>query len=638
MTDSTTTFERIPTAVFPHNQAAVAHVADAIERLVRERADAGQPAVLGLATGSTPVPLYRELIRRHREEGLSFAHVVTFNLDEYYPLEPQHPESYHRFMREQLFDHLDIPAAQIHVPPGDLPRDEVHAACTAYERAIDDAGGIDIQVLGIGRTGHIGFNEPGSGPASVTRLVTLDRLTRADAARDFRGEANVPRYAITMGVGTILRARRIFLLAWGRAKADVLRQAIEEMPSDTVPASYLQSHAASEVILDAPAASELTRHRSPWLVGFPEWSTTLTRRAVTDLSLRLGKPLLKLVDKDYQENGLADLVTSHGPAYDLNIRLFNEVQHTITGWPGGKPHVDDTHRPERAEPARKRVLVLSPEPADDILAMAATLHRLVQHGHEVTVAYLTSGNLGIPDTEARWAAQLMLEANAAETDSLARRVLDELARKSDFDQDSADLRQFKAYLRRSEARAALEQCGLNATAARFLDLPFYEAGTYRRFTVTSADVESVGRLLHEIQPHQIFTTGAAADPSSVPAQSFAAFAHAFRDAAKHAWTRDCWIWLFRSDGREWPLAEIEMAVPCSPDELDRKAQAIYQHRSQRHQTPVTDRASAEPWEQAVTRNRTTAGLYDRLGLAEYEAIECFVRWHPMSEASTSTAT
>ncbi len=635
MPASASTFERIPTGVFPDNQAAVRHVADAIEQLVRERAAAGQPAVLGLATGSTPVPLYRELIRRHREEGLSFAHVITFNLDEYYPLEPQHPESYHRFMREQLFDHIDIPAARIHIPPGDLPRDEIHAACTAYEQAIDDAGGIDIQILGIGRTGHIGFNEPGSGPASITRLVTLDRLTRADAARDFRGEANVPRYAITMGVGTILRARRIFMLAWGRAKAEVLREAIEQAPRDAVPAGFLQRHDATEAILDEAAAAELTRFRSPWLVGFPEWTAPLTRRAVTDLSLKLGKPLLKLVDKDYQEHGLADLVTSHGPAYDLNIRLFNEVQHTITGWPGGKPHTDDTHRPERAEPARKRVLILSPEPADDILALAGTLHRLVKHGHEVTVAYLTSGNLSVPDAEARWAAQLMVEAEAAPKGSLARRVLDELARKGAFDHDSSELRRFKSYLRRSEARAALEQCGLPANNVRFLDLPFYEAGTYRRFQLSDADPTAVGRLLHEIQPHQIFTTGASADPSSVPAKAFTAFAEALAAAADQAWTRDCWTWLFRSDGSDWSIDEIEMAVPCSPDELDRKAQAIYQHRSQRHQTPVTDAASAEPWEQAVARNRATATLYDQLGLAEYEAIECFVRWHPTSSASTS---
>ena len=622
-------FERIPTHVFKDNASAVRHVADAIERLVRDRAPSDRPVVLGLATGSTPVPLYRELIRRHREQGLSFAHVVTFNLDEYCPIEPQHPESYHAFMRTQLFDHIDIPAAQIHIPPGDLPRDEIHAACAAYEQAIADAGGIDLQILGIGRTGHIGFNEPGSGPTSVTRLVTLDRLTRADAARDFRGESNVPRYAITMGVGTILNARRIILLAWGRAKAEVLRQAIEEPPRDSIPAGFLQNHPATEIVLDEPAATELTRHRAPWLVGFPTWTAALTRRAVTDLSLKIGKPLLKLVDKDYQEHGLADLVTEQGPAYDLNIRLFNEVQHTITGWPGGKPNTDDTHRPERAHPARKRVLVLSPEPADDILAMAGTLHRLVQNGHEVTVATLTSGNLGVPDPEARWAAQLMVESNAAPEGSLARIVLDELARKSAFDQDSAQLRRFKSYIRRNEARAALEACGLPAGAVRFLDLPFYERGTYRQFVTGSDDETLVAALLHEFQPHQVFTTGAAADPSSVSAKCFAVFEQVFTRAAEsQPWPRECWVWLFRSDGREWPIDEIEMAVPCSPTEIDRKAQAIYQHRSQRHQTPVTDGETTEAWEQAVDRNRATAKLFDRLGLAEYEAIEGFVRWKP----------
>ncbi|MFP4540755.1 MAG: glucosamine-6-phosphate deaminase [Opitutales bacterium] len=621
-------FERLPTAVFADSLEAVRTVADEIEGLLRARAAEGRTAVLGLATGATPVPLYRELIRRHREEGLRFRSVVTFNLDEYYPLERRHPESYHRFMREQLFDHLDVPESQIHLPPGDLPRDEIHDACAAYEAAIEEAGGIDLQILGIGRTGHIGFNEPGSGPGSRTRLVTLDRLTRSDAARDFQGEANVPRYAVTMGVGTILSARRVLLLAWGRAKADVLRQAIEEPPRENMPASFLQHHANVSVVLDAAAASELTRHRCPWLVGFPEWTPALTRRAVTDLSLKLGKALLKLVDKDYQENGLAELVTGHGPAYALNIRLFNEVQHTITGWPGGKPETDDTHRPERAAPARKRVLVLSPEPHDDILAMGATLHRLIRHGHEVTVAHLTSGSLGVPDEEAHWAARLMQEAGAAPTGSLAEQVLGELGQKGAFDHDSADLRRFKGFIRRSEARAALGRCGVAPQALRFLDLPFYEGGRYRRFAVGEEDVARVRALLRELQPHQVYASGVAADPSTVQAQAFAAFARALESTRNEAWTRDCWVWLYRSDGREWPLHEIEMAVPCSPDELDRKAQAIYQHRSQRSQTPVSDEEAEETWEQAVARNRTTARLYDRLGLAEYEAIECFVRWRP----------
>ena len=622
------TFEKIRTVVVQDPDVAAREVADAIAGLIHERKPTDRPVVLGLATGSTPVPLYRELIRRHREEGLSFARVVTFNLDEYYPIEPRHPESYHRFMREQLFDHIDIPAEQIHVPPGNLPRDEIHAACGAYEHAIADAGGIDLQILGIGRTGHIGFNEPGSGTTSLTRLVTLDRLTRRDAARDFLGEHNVPRYAITMGIGSILRARQIYLLAWGRAKAEVLRQAIEEPPRETIPASFLQTHPNTRFLIDEAAASELTRRKAPWLVGFPEWTHTLTRCAVTDLSLKLGKPLLKLVDKDYQENGLAELVTEQGPAYRLNIRLFNEVQHTITGWPGGKPATDDTHRPERAEPARKRILVLSPEPGDDILAMAGTLYRLVEHGHEITIAHLTSGHLGVPDEEARWAAQLMREAGVISTGSLAQQVLDELARKSSFDPDSASLRRFKSYIRRSETRAALERCAIPPRGIRFLDLPFYERGRYRQFRTGPADVDQVVDLLREIQPHQVFTTGIAADPSSIQAMTFHVFTRALRSLAKQAWTRDCWVWLYRSDGREWPIHEIEMAVPCSPDELDRKAQAIYQHRSQRRQAPVTDGDSEEAWEQAVIRNRGNAALYDRLGLAEYEAIESFVRWRP----------
>jgi glucosamine-6-phosphate deaminase len=435
-----------------------------------------------------------------------------------------------------------------------------------------------------------------------------------------------------MGVGTILRARQIYLLAWGRAKAEVLRQAIEDPPSDSIPASFLQTHPGAQILLDAPAASELTRHRSPWLVGFPDWTPELTRRAVTDLSLKLGKPLLKLVDKDYQEHGLAELVTEQGPAYNLNIRLFNEVQHTITGWPGGKPDTDDTHRPERAVPARKRVLVLSPEPADAILAMAGTLNRLVSHHHEVTVAHVTSGNLGVPDAEARWAAQLILEADEASGDSLAQRVLDELDRKGPFDDDSRQLRRFKSFIRRSEARAALERCGLSSPAARFLDLPFYEQGTYRQFTTGPEDVGQLTALLRELQPHQVFATGIAADPTSVSAQGFAVFAEAFEGLRRESWTRQCWVWLYRSDGREWPIHEIEMAVPCSPEEIERKAQAIYQHRSQRRQAPVTEGQEQETWEQAVARNRTTAQLYNRLGLAEYEAIECFVRWRSDSRA------
>ncbi|EDY80948.1 glucosamine-6-phosphate isomerase, putative [Verrucomicrobiia bacterium DG1235] len=623
-------YERIPSRIFDDAQAAVCQIAREIADAIRERQAAGKGLVLGLATGSTPVPLYRELIRMHRKEGLSFAKVTTFNLDEYFGIDARHPESYHRFMREQLFDHVDIPAEQINIPEGMVSREEVFEACQDYENRIREVGGIDIQILGIGRTGHIGFNEPGSGPASRTRLVTLDRLTRLDAARDFQGEHNVPRYAVTMGVGTILDARKVYLLAWGRSKAEVVKAAVEDAPVESLPASFLQQHEDVSFFLDTAAASELTRNKYPWLVGFPEWTPELARKSVTHLSLKLGKPLLKLVDKDYQENGVSELVTEQGPAYGLNIRVFNEVQHTITGWPGGKPDADDTYRPERAKPSLKRVLVLSPEPQDDVLAMAGTLSRLVAHGHEVTVAYLTSGSLGVPDEEARWAADLMREAGGSE---LATQVLAELDEKSAFDEDSVGLRRFKSYIRRNEARAALQLCGLEPDRIQFLDLPFYENGRYRRFVTGEDDVSELSSLLQSVRPHQVYVTGEAADPSSVQAKSFSVFELAIQKLQSEAWIKDCYVWLYRSDGREWDIHQVEMSVPCSPDEVKRKAQAIYQHRSQRSQIPVLDEEQREVWEQAIDRNRATARFYDKLGLAEYEAIECFVRWHVTQDSA-----
>lgn len=623
-------FERIPTQIYDDAQLAVVEIAQGIAAAIRKREDEGERFVLGLATGSTPVPLYRELIRLHREEGLSFCNVVTFNLDEYYPIAAAHPESYYCFMKEQLFNHIDISDTNINIPTGSVSRDEVHASCQDYERKIEELGGIDIQILGIGRTGHIGFNEPGSGPRSKTRLVTLDRLTKLDAARDFHGEHNVPRYAITMGVGTIMSARRVFLLAWGRSKAEVIREAIESKPCESLPASFLQDHSNVAFVLDQAGASELTRFRRPWLVGFPDWTPELARQAVTDLSLKLGKPLLKLVDKDYQENGLADLVTDQGPAYSLNIRIFNEVQHTITGWPAGKPNADDTHRPERAVPAVKRVLILSPEPQDEALSMAGTLSRLTETGHEVTVAYMTSGNLGVPDEEARWAAELMVEAEEGIGSKLAKSVLSELETKEASDSDSLQLRQLKGYIRRNEARASLQQCGVGSRCIQFMDLPFYEEGRYRRFKQGANDVQLVASLLAKVKPHQIFTTGESADPSSAQAIAFSVFREAMHSLRDEAWQKDCYIWLYRSEGREWETHQIQMAVPCSPDELRNKAQAIYLHRSQRSQVPVFEGENDEVWEQAIRRNRETAKIYDRLGLAEYEAIECFLKWKQSS--------
>lgn len=623
--------EKIKTVVYADADQASAMLAGEIAALIRSNEAAGRKTVLGLATGSTPVRLYRQLIRLHREEKLSFKNVITFNLDEYHGLPRTHPESYWRFMHDQLFDHIDLPASQINIPDGTVPRQEVFASCQRYEAAIKAAGGLDLQILGIGRTGHIGFNEPGSGRDSRTRLVTLDSLTRRDAARDFLGEANVPRHAITMGVGTILAARKIALLAWGESKAHVVARAIEETPTDSLPASFLQGHPDVTFLIDHAAAGELTRVRYPWLVGPVKWSPIMTRRAVVWLSQKIKKPVLKLLDEDYSEHGMADLLIEQGPAYGLNIRIFNELQHTITGWPGGKPDADDASRPERAEPKVKRVIVFSPEPSDDVLGMGGTLRRLVEQGHQVTVVYATSGNLGVPDDEAVMAADLVLELSResgaqenAET-AFARTVHGQLAAKKSFDGDTAEIRKLKGLLRRGEARASLKVCGVEATKLRFLDLPFYENGRYRQFRLGEADLSAVMNLLREIQPHQIFATGQRNDPSSVAALSFDLLKQALAKLSAEAWVKDCRVWLYRGPDRSWETAEIEMAVPFSPRELTQKIRAIYHHKSQRSQSPVVEEGLHEAWQQAEHRNRETARLYDKLGLAEYEAIEAFQR-------------
>jgi glucosamine-6-phosphate deaminase len=608
-------------------------VARRIRELLELRAREGRKLVLGLATGSTPVRLYRELIRMHQEENISFAHVITFNLDEYFGLLPGHPQSYRRFMDEQLFSKLDIPKNQIHIPAGNVPRPEIFDYCRAYEQKMEDCGGIDLQILGIGRTGHIGFNEPGSARESRTRLVTLDSVTRRDAARDFLGEANVPRFAITMGIGTILSAREIFLLAWGESKAEVLADAVEGESRESLPASFLQGHDGVRFLVDTAAGSSLTRFKHPWLVGPVEWNDSLIRQAVTWLAGKLEKPVLKLVDEDYSENGMADLLTTEGSAYELNIRVFNQIQHTITGWPGGKPEADDSSRPERALPFPKRSLVLSPEPQDDVIGMGGTLHRLIDQGNEVHLVYLTSGNLAVPDEEAAKLADLFASLSAeyehgAAAGEFIRSVQRQIAGRSDFEDDTQEVRKLKGLIRREEARAACRICGLDATRVRFLDLPFYESGKYRQFHPSAADITALQELLQEIQPHQIFLTGVMADPSSVAGVCHELFLRAWEALEQQPWQKETYLWAFRGTGREWEPHEIEMAVPLSPSELANKVRGIYQHASQRSQVPLSRESTGETWQQAESTNRRTAVTYDSLGLADYEALEAFRRFRP----------
>jgi len=631
--DESLRFERIPTEVFADAETACRALAARIAGEIRHRAAEGRPYVLGLATGSTPLPLYRELIRLHRREDLSFANVVAFNLDEYYGLSRSHPESYWVFMREQLFAHLDIPEDHIHLPEGTVPRSEVYGHCAGYETAIEAAGGIDLQILGIGRSGHIGFNEPGSRPDSRTRLVTLDPVTRRDAARDFVGEENVPRHALTMGVATILDARQVVLLAWGRAKAEAVARAVEGEESDALPASFLQSHPNAAILLDPAAASELTRVRHPWRVGPVEWTPAMTGKAVAWLSSRVSKPILKLIEDDYRENSISELITERGSAYQLNIEAFNRFQHTITGWPGGKPGAGESHRPERAAPHPKRALALSPEPRDDTIGMGGTLHRLVDQGHEVTLVYLTSGDLAVPDGDAlrlsRIFAELDLEQDSAPpNEKLIARVHEELGRKGPFDPDSPELRYLKGLIRREEARAASQQCGVHPSSTVFLDLPFYQNGRYRSFAPGPDDLAKVVRLLRDVRPHQVYATGYLQDPSSVPGICFDLLSQALEACRDEPWFADCRIWLYRGAEAEWEIHDIDMAVPLSPSELQNKVQGIYQHQSQRGQTPFHAESGEEIWQQAAERNKHTAALYDALGLPEYEAIEAFHRYQP----------
>ncbi len=625
--------EKIPTHIYESADEACQVVASAIAELIRDREAEGKPTVLGLATGSTPVRLYRELIRMHQEEALSFANVVTFNLDEYYGLDGDHPESYRRFMRDQLFDHVDLKPENTHVPDGRVEREAAYASCHAYEQAITDAGGIDIQILGIGRTGHIGFNEPGSGPETLTRLVTLDSLTRRDAARDFLGEANVPRHAITMGVGTILAARQVFLLAWGEGKASVIARTVEGAPTEAIPATFLQRHANCRFCIDRAAAGQLTRISCPWLVGPVDWTPEMTRKAVLWLAGKTGKSLLKLIDEDYTENGMADLLTERGRAYDVNIDLFNITQHTITGWPGGKPGADDSNRPERADPFPKRSLVLSPEPLDDVYSMGGTLNRLTTQGHLLTVAYQTTGNLAVPDEDVRGAIELMIEladgGQSGTDNSFARLVERQLEAKGSFGADTAEIRHLKGLIRRSEARASARTLGVSNDRLHFMDLPFYEKGRYRRFVAEDADVAAMRALLDSLKPHQIFATGYGHDPLSVPALCFDILCRALKECSHADWVQDCIIWLYRGPGQEWETHEIDMAVPLSPDEFENKIQGIYQHQSQRSQSAGTaEKKTHNTWDLAHQINQATAATYDALGLADYEAIECFKRWAP----------
>ncbi len=631
--DQTKQYEKIPTQIFADAKTASKGVAQQMADLIKNKQAKNEMVVLGLATGSTPTAVYGELVRMYQEEGLSFHNVITFNLDEYFPIQPDALQSYVRFMNEYLFNHIDIDPANVHIPDGTLRIEEVNEYCLQYEKKITAAGGLDLQLLGIGRTGHIGFNEPGSMLSSQTRLISLDRMTMRDAASDFFHEDNVPRRAITMGVGTIMKAKQVILMAWGEGKSRIIQKTVEGPITEIIPATYLQNHPNTQIILDEGASAELTRIKSPWLVGACTWNEESIRKAVVWLCQKLNKPILKLTDEDYNEKGMSDLVADHGPAYEVNIRIFNTMQRTITGWPGGKPNADDTHRPERQGPFPKRVLIFSPHPDDDVISMGGTLIRLVDQGHEVHIAYQTSGNIAVFDDHALrfidFAADFSQAygQDASKVATLYKESQEFLRNKQPGQVDTPDIQHIKGLIRRGEAKSACRYCGIPDERAHFMDMPFYETGTVRKQPLGEEDIQLTVDLIKKIKPHQIYAAGDLSDPHGTHRVCLEAVFQAVDRLKEEDWMKDCWVWMYRGAWQEWGLEDIEMAVPISPIELRRKREAIFKHQSQKDQALFPGNDPREFWQRAEDRNHDTARLYDELGLPEYEAIEGFVRYH-----------
>jgi glucosamine-6-phosphate deaminase len=630
--------ERIRTVVVDEHEELARLVAGRIATLIRERAGQGQRAVLGLATGSTPIGVYRELIRMHREEGLSFANVESFNLDEYYPMAPDNIHSYHRFMWENLFSHVDIPKAQVHIPRGDVPRDQVDAETARYEETIRRAGGIDFQILGVGKTGHIGFNEPGSGVDSRTRLVHLDAVTRRDAAADFFGEEFVPKEAVTMGVATILEAREIAIIATGEHKAAIVKRAVEGEVNVEIAATFLQRHPATTFYLDASAGADLTRIATPWLLDEVVWTPELMLRAVVWLSLQTGRAILKLTQRDYSEHGMSSLVALRGSPGAVNGEVFNALGAKIKG--------------KSKLPTGKRTIVFSPHPDDDVISMGGILRKFVQNDNEMVVAYMTSGNIAVFDHDVRryvdFLRRLATESGIGDrmVNALADRVNAFLTSKEAGDVDIPEIQDIKRIIRESEAVAGIEVMGLTRENARFLNLPFYQTGLVRKDPIGPADVKIVRDLLEELDPEIIFVAGDLSDPHGTHRMCKEAIDRALdelygpslrsdeqaperRNGASNGTgasgrrTRPE-VWLYRGAWQEWPVTDATWLVPMSQEELRLKIQAIFKHQSQKDSAPFPGQDDREFWQRVDARNKDTAALLDRLGLAEYFAMEAYV--------------
>ena len=633
--DLTDSLEKISVKIFPSPQQGSVEVAAMIARLIKEKNAAGKKAVIGLATGSTPKSLYAELVRLHQQEALSFKNVIAFNLDQYYPMDKDALQSYHYFMRKYLFEHTDIDPNNYFVPDGTIAKDKVKEHCREYEQKIEDAGGLDIQILGIGQNGHIGFNEPGSAIYSKTRLITLDNSTRMANSYEFGNMSQVPRMAITMGISTILKSKKIVLMAWGQAKAPVIQKAVEKEVTEDIPASLLQTHDDCVFVLDESAASDLTRIKYPWLTGECEWNDPMIKRAVINLSLKLNKPVLSLTNNDYNDNGLNDLLTEKGDAYEINLQVFYLLRDSITGWPGGKPTEKRQSHPERHEPFPKRSLIFSPHPDDDIISMGGTFMRLHDQGHEVHVAYQTSGNIAVTDEfVTRFIDFTVGFENMFDIDETkSKRIFEDatafLKTKKSSEKDTEDIRAIKGLIRRCEAKATCKYVGLQDDQYHFENLPFYETGTIEKNPMDEADILNTLELLEKIKPQQIFCAGDFADPHGTHKVCFDVIIAALQrlKTSGAPWINDCWLWLYKGAWQEWDITEIEMAIPMSPEQVTKKRNGIFIHQSQKDSVPFQGSDDREFWQRAEERNANTAKLYAQLGLTQYAAMEAFVRWH-----------
>lgn len=630
-----TRFEKVPTDIFPTIEEGAIDIANHLEADIKKREQEGRKYVMGVGSGSSLTPIFYELIKRHQAGKLSFKNVVVFNAYEYFPLSEENVNRGINQLKERFLNHIDIEAENIFTPDGTIAQNDVQEHCRQYEQHIKELGGLDVILLGIGRMGNIATNEPGSSITSASRLILIDETSREEMKMSFGSQESVPPCSITMGVSTILSARKIFLTAWGEEKAEIIKKTVEGKVSDAIPASFLQTHNDAHVVIDLSAAAKLTRIQHPWLVASCKWTDKLVRSALVWLCQITGKPLLKLTNKDYNENGLSELLALYGSAYNANIKIFNDLQHTITGWPGGKPDADDTYRPERAKPFPKRVIVFSPHPDDDVISMGGTLRRLVQQGHDVHVAYETSGNIAVGDEEVvrfmhfiNGFNQLFANEQDEVIKSKYKEIKEFLKNKKEGDIDSQDIRTIKGLIRRGEARTASTFNQIPLDHVHFLDLPFYESGKIEKLPMGEADVNIVRELITKVKPHQIYVAGDLADPHGTHRKCTDAVLAAIdlEKEAKAEWLKDCRVWMYRGAWAEWEIENIEMCVPISPEELRAKRNSILKHQSQMESAPFLGNDERLFWQRSEDRNRGTAKLYDDLGLACYEAMEAFVEY------------